>query len=89
MPVATKDRYSFSVNYNLLVKWWWRFRTEYGSMWHDVVSNINGQDGGIGWTCSNAKMGSVWGTISHIHLSLDNLLIHINNLFYCQDNQWR
>lgn len=34
-----------ATNLSLLIKWWWRFKTEEESLWKNVISSIHGVKG--------------------------------------------
>lgn len=56
-----------ALNWGLIGKWWWRFKTERGSLRARVISNIHGIDGGLGVGLDEElwKKG-VWGGIIKI-----------------------
>ncbi|GJV44463.1 reverse transcriptase domain, reverse transcriptase zinc-binding domain protein [Tanacetum coccineum] len=37
-----------ALNWSLLAKWWWRFKTEKNSLWKKVVCSFHGSDGNLG-----------------------------------------
>ncbi|GKC15546.1 hypothetical protein Tco_1012328 [Tanacetum coccineum] len=40
-----------ALNWSLLAKWWWSFKTEKNSLWKKVVCSFNGSDRNLGVAC--------------------------------------
>ncbi|GJW84873.1 hypothetical protein Tco_0158018 [Tanacetum coccineum] len=55
----------FALNAALLFKWVWRFRTCPDSLWVNVIKNIHGADGDIGFSRPVYSSYSPWTSIVH------------------------
>ncbi|GJZ10438.1 RNA-directed DNA polymerase, eukaryota, reverse transcriptase zinc-binding domain protein [Tanacetum coccineum] len=55
----------FALNAALLFKWVWRFRTCPDSLWVNVIKNIHGADGDIGFSRPGYSSYSPWTSIVH------------------------
>ncbi|GKG29157.1 hypothetical protein Tco_0416522, partial [Tanacetum coccineum] len=53
----------FALNAALLFKWVWRFRTCPDSLWVNVIKNIHGADGDIGFSRPGYSSYSPWKRI--------------------------
>ncbi|GKE29247.1 RNA-directed DNA polymerase, eukaryota, reverse transcriptase zinc-binding domain protein, partial [Tanacetum coccineum] len=48
-----------ALNWSLLAKWWWRFKTEKNSLWKKVVCSFHGSDGNLG-VASDVGSPEIW-----------------------------
>ncbi|GKB46687.1 RNA-directed DNA polymerase, eukaryota, reverse transcriptase zinc-binding domain protein [Tanacetum coccineum] len=52
-----------ALNWSLLAKWWWRFKTKKNSLWKKVVCSFHGSNGNLG-VASDVGSPGAWGKIS-------------------------
>ncbi|KAJ9566373.1 hypothetical protein OSB04_002339 [Centaurea solstitialis] len=70
-----------ALNIALLSKWWWRFKTESGSFWKDVIVALHGDGGALGLNISDDGILGVWGKIASIDKETEKLNIPLDGLF--------
>ncbi|GJS28729.1 putative RNA-directed DNA polymerase [Tanacetum coccineum] len=67
-------------NLAMLTKWWWRFHTNFNSLWKLVVTSIHGDHGGINVVAQHVHQSSTspWNYIMDLnkHLSGSNINLH-------------
>ncbi|GJW86473.1 hypothetical protein Tco_0161813, partial [Tanacetum coccineum] len=61
------------LNWSLLVKWWWHFKTKKNSLWKKVVCSFHGSDGNLGVASDVGSRGGVWGKIASIGNGLEKI----------------
>lgn len=77
-----------SLNQALLVKWWWRWKQEDGTLWKDVIGGIHGPDGKLGRRSSAVNSRGVWGSIASLNRNLNMGNIDLRSLFYDSETGW-
>lgn len=77
-----------ALNQALLVKWWWRYKKDSGSLWKKVIDAIHGPDGNLNREVSNSNYRSVWGIIANLNKTIDLGNIDLRNLFFTSDDGW-
>ncbi|GKA18014.1 hypothetical protein Tco_0697851, partial [Tanacetum coccineum] len=70
-----------ALNWSLLAKWWWRFKTEKNSLWKKVVCSFHGSDGNLGVAC-DVDSPSTWGKIVSIGNELEKIDISFSLSFH-------
>lgn len=70
-------------NIALMVKWWWRFYTEEGSLWKSVIQALHGLNGGLKEPNRGGKMPGLWRNIVKVHGDLIKVNIPLKGWFQC------
>ncbi|GKE85984.1 hypothetical protein Tco_1559726 [Tanacetum coccineum] len=68
-------------NLSLLCKWWWRMKTDDGSLWCRVIKAIHGVDENLFSTSSTFRAGLVWSDIRRCGMMVDALGISFSSSF--------
>ncbi|KAJ0788215.1 putative RNA-directed DNA polymerase [Helianthus annuus] len=55
-----------SINISLLLKWAWRFKSEKGNLWVNVISAIHYDRRGLDFLPVKASLGGTWGKIAKL-----------------------
>ncbi|KAJ9541752.1 hypothetical protein OSB04_028258 [Centaurea solstitialis] len=70
-----------ALNVALLSKRWWRFRTDPGSLWKDVIVSLHGKCGSLGINGNDGGNLGVWRKIASINKVTEKINIPLNGLF--------
>nr|GEZ13610.1 TMV resistance protein N [Tanacetum cinerariifolium] len=68
-------------NQSMLLKWWWRFRTEENALWCKVICSIHGPSGGMYHSSSHPLSSGTWSRICNLKNDLSNFRIELPRLF--------
>ncbi|GJZ83688.1 RNA-directed DNA polymerase, eukaryota, reverse transcriptase zinc-binding domain protein [Tanacetum coccineum] len=69
-----------ALNWSLLAKWWWRFKTEKNSLWKKVVCSFHGSNGNLG-VASDVGSPGAWGKIVFVGNELEKIDIYFSSSF--------
>ncbi|GJS24096.1 hypothetical protein Tco_0452728 [Tanacetum coccineum] len=68
-------------NQGMLAKWWWRFKTENVSLWHNVICSIHDPQGGLHHALLIRGKSSPWLQIAKLNGELNILGIDLHSIF--------
>ncbi|GKE18873.1 hypothetical protein Tco_1426450 [Tanacetum coccineum] len=70
-----------AMNWSLLAKWWWRFKSEKNSLWKKVVCSFHGSNGNLG-VASDVGSPGAWGKIVSVGNELEKINISFSSSFH-------
>ena len=77
-----------AINIGLLVKWWWRLKTQSSSLWCKIIHGIHELEGKPHDCLSRMSITGVWKNISDIKKALIKYNLGFDDIFERDSNGW-
>lgn len=62
--------------FNILIKWWWRFRLEPNAIWSNMIKSIHDNNGGFNQSASSLLSGT-WKRIRNLNIAFGKSNINL------------